>query len=133
MSDSQTSNFLRRALQADATMSGAAALLLLIGASFLEPLLGLPAALLRYAGILLVPFVVFVGFVASRAELSRPAIWVIVLANACWTVASLALLVSGLVSPSTLGYLFVIAQAVAVAIFAELQWVGLRRHTVAAR
>ena len=132
MQDTRSSNFLRRALQADAAMSGAAALLLLIGASALEPLLGLPATLLRYAGVLLVPFVAFVAFVATRVELSRPAIWVIILVNAAWTAASLLLLVSGWVNPTTLGYLFVVVQAAAVAVFAELQWVGLRRPTVAA-
>ena len=132
MQDIRTSNFLRRALQADAVMSGAAALLLLLGASVLEPLLGLPAALLRYAGAVLVPFVVFVGFIAIRAEISRSAVWGIIAANAAWTATSLALLVGGWVAPTLLGYLFVIVQAAAVAIFAELQLIGLRRQTVTA-
>ncbi len=48
-------------------------------------------------------------------------------ANALWVVASIALLVSGEVAPTLLGYVFVIAQAVTVLGFAELQWVGLRR------
>jgi hypothetical protein len=132
MPEIQTSNFLRRALQADAVMSGAAALLLLIGANVLEPLLGLPVSLLRYAGVLLVPFVLFVAFVAIRAEVSRPAVWAIIVANAAWTAASLLLLVSGLVTPAALGYLFVVVQAAAVAIFAELQLIGLRRQIVTA-
>jgi hypothetical protein len=132
MPDIRTSKFLHRALQADALMSGAAALLLLLGASVLEPLLGLPATLLRYAGAILVPFVVLVGFFATRSEISRPAVWAIIAANVGWTVASLALIVSGWVAPTLLGYLFVIVQAAAVAIFAELQLVGLRRHAAPA-
>jgi hypothetical protein len=64
---------------------------------------------------------------------SRPAVWVIIVANAAWTAASLLLLVSGWVTPTTLGYLFVVVQAAAVAIFAELQWLGLRRQIAPAR
>ena len=51
----------------------------------------------------------------------------VIVANALWVVASIALLVSGQVTPTLLGYVFVIGQAIAVLGFAELQWMGLRR------
>ena len=45
---------------------------------------------------------------------------------------SIGLLVSGWVAPTALGYAFVIAQAIVVGVFAELQFVGLRRSEAAA-
>jgi hypothetical protein len=46
--------------------------------------------------------------------------------NVAWVIASGVLLLSGQIHPNTLGYGFVIAQAIAVAAFAEMQYVGLR-------
>jgi hypothetical protein len=124
------SNILRLALIADAIASGATGILMVVGASFLGGLLGLPVDLLRYAGLALLPFVAFVAFVGTRADISRPAVTAIVVINAVWVAGSVALLVSGAVSPTVLGYAFVLMQATAVAVLAELQWIGLRRETV---
>jgi len=125
-------NLLRLALIADAVASGATGLLLLVGAGFLAGILGLPQELLRYAGLVLVPFVAFVAFVGTRAEIARPAAALIVVVNAAWVVGSIALLLSGWVAPTVLGYAFVLAVAVAVAVLAELQWIGLRREAASA-
>ena len=77
--------------------------------------------------------VAFVAWVGTRETISRGAVCAIVAANALWALASAGLLVSGLVAPTALGYAFVIAQAVVVALLGELQYVGLRRNgTVAA-
>jgi hypothetical protein len=51
--------------------------------------------------------------------------------NVLWVAASIGLLLSGWVAPTLLGYAFVIAQAVVVGAFAELQIIGLRRTQVA--
>ena len=129
MSHAEPSTFLRRALVLDALASGATALLVIAIAELLEGLLGLPAALLRGAGMLLVPYVAFVVYAALRESIARPAVWTIIAANALWAVASVLLLVSGFVAPTALGYAFVIAQALVVALFAEIQYMGLRRST----
>ena len=131
MSFAIPSNILRLALIADAVASGATGLLMLVGAGFLAGLLGLPLELLRYAGLALLPFVAFVAFVGTRAEISRAAVWAIILVNAAWVAGSVALLLSGWVAPTFLGYAFVLAQAAAVAVLAELQWIGLRRRFAA--
>ena len=127
MSYDQTSNFLRRALILDALASGATGLLMIAGADLVEGLLGLPAALLRGAGLVLVPYVAFVVYAGTRETISRPAVWIIIIANVAWAAASALLLVSGWVAPTALGYAFVIAQAVVVALLGELQYMGLRR------
>lgn len=124
--------FLRYALLADAVASGATGLLLIAGADLLTGLLGLPVALMREAGLLLVPYVALVAFVGTREAISRPAVQAIIALNVLWVVGSIGLLMSGHVAPTVLGTAFVIAQAIAVGVFAELQVVGLRRTQAAA-
>lgn len=128
----QSNPFLRNALLLDAAATGATGLLLIGGAGVLEGLLGLPAALMRTAGLLLVPFVAFVTWAGTRERVAQGAVTLIIAVNVLWVVASVCLLVSGLVAPTLLGYAFVLAQAVTVALFAELQHVGLRRHAAVA-
>lgn len=127
MTFDQSSTFLRRALILDAVASGATGLLMIAGAGLIDGSLGLPAALLRGAGLVLVPYVAFVAYVGTREAIARPAVWTVIAANALWAVASALLLVSGWVAPTALGYAFVIGQAVVVALLGELQYVGLRR------
>jgi len=119
--------FLRSLLALDAAASGATGLLLIAGAGWLEDLLGLPVALMREAGLILIPYAAFVAFVGMREAIARSAVWAIITANALWAVASGGLLVSGLVAPTALGYAFVIAQAAVVALMGELQYAGLKR------
>jgi hypothetical protein len=119
--------FLRQVLFVDAAVSGAAGLLMAAGAPFLSPLLGLPLGLLFWSGLALLPFVAVLVVIARRGEASRFAIIDIIAINALWVAASLGLLISGLVEPTMLGYAFVIAQAVAVALLGALQIIGLRR------
>ena len=131
-SPSQVSPGLRRALLADAVVSGASGLLMFGGAGFLAGLLQLPEALLRYAGLVLLPYGALVAWVATREKSQRPAVWAVIVANALWAIDSIVLLLSGWVAPNALGYAFVIAQAVVVAVFAEIQYSGLRRQATTA-
>ena len=121
------SPFLRRALQIDAIFSGAAALMLIFGAGFFAALLNLPEAFLGNAGIVLVPFALGVGYLASRDVVSKTAVWAVIVINAIWTIDSIALLASGWVSPNLLGQAFIVMQAIAVGVFAELEFIGLRK------
>ena len=123
------SSYLKRALTIDALMTGATALLLLVAAGVLARLLAVPEPLLRYAGIALVPFVVFVAIIARRPVVPRATVLTIIGLNVAWVAASVWLLLGGRIQPNALGYAFIIAQAVAVALFAEIQYVGLRRAT----
>ena len=129
MSLFRMSSFLRRVLLADALMSGAAGLLMLLGAGLLTQTLDLPATLLRTAGLILLPYAAFVVYVANRSQ--RVLVWAVILINALWAIDSVVLLLSGWVAPNALGYAFVLVQAVAVAVFAELEYVGLRRSEAA--
>ncbi len=123
--------FLRRALLADAIFSGVSAVLLSLGASVLASLLNLPEALLRETGLFLVAYAALVGWLGTRQSIPKPLVWIVVAGNAAWALASVALLFSGWVAPNLLGEAAVAMQAIAVGVFAELQYVGLRRSAVA--
>jgi hypothetical protein len=122
---------LRFALLADAAASGATGLMMIAGADLLTGLLGLPVALVREAGLLLVPYVALVAFVGTRQAISHGAVRAIIALNVAWVAGSIGLLMSGIVAPTVLGYAFVIFQAVVVGVFAELQFIGLRRAQTA--
>jgi len=66
-------------------------------------------------------------YLSTREQLSRSIVWAVIAANGAWVAASGLLLLSGRIEPTLLGYVFVLGQAVAVAGFAEAQYVGLRR------
>jgi hypothetical protein len=123
----QSSPLLRQALVADATTSAAFGLMMLIGAGALSAIFGLPEMLLRIAGLVLLPYAAFIGWLGLREQIQKPIAWAVVLGNALWAVDSLMLLVSGWVSPTSAGYAFVIAQALVVLMYAEFQIIGLRR------
>ena len=98
-----------------------------ISAGALAPLLNLPEALLRETGLFLIAYAVFVGWLGTRASLPKALALIVVMGNAAWTLASVALLFSGMVSPNLLGEIVVVAQAIATGVFAELQYIGLRK------
>ena len=127
----QPSLLLRRALLADAIFSGVSAVLLTLGASVLASLLNLPQALLLETGLFLVVYAALVGWLGTRPSILGPMVWIVVAGNAAWALASIALLFSGWVAPNFLGEIAVALQAIAVGVFAELQYVGLRRSGAA--
>ena len=127
----QSPGFLRRVLVADAVSGAAMGLMLVAGAGMLEPLLGLPAALLREAGLVLLPIAAFVLYAGLRKELSRRMVWAVIALNALWVADSFVLLFSGSVAPTVWGQVFVAGQAVAVAVFAGLEFFGVRRVRLA--
>lgn len=122
--------FLRYVLIADAVASGATGVLMIAGAGFLSGLLALPGELLFEAGLLLVPYVLFVLWAATRPTIPVMPVWLIIACNTLWTLGSLILLV-GWITPNALGHAFVIVQALAVGLLGVLQYVGLGRRTAA--
>jgi hypothetical protein len=127
----RTSTFLRWVLLADAATCVATGLLLMFGSGVLEEFLGLPAGLMRYAGLGLLPFAALLVYLATREQLSPPVVWAVIVLNALWTADSFLLLLTGWVAPTELGYAFVVVQAVGVAAFAGLEYFGLRKAAMA--
>ncbi|OBY92778.1 MULTISPECIES: hypothetical protein [Pseudomonas] len=128
----QPSPLLRLTLKADALAGGAMGLLMALAAQPLGQLLGLPFVLLLVAGIVLLPLALVLYWMSNQPALSRTGVWAVIALNALWVVESAALLVTGYVQPTALGYAFVIGQALVVLLFAELEFFGLRRSAVLA-
>lgn len=122
----QSPSFLRRVLLADAAAGAVTGLLMALGADMLESLLQIPAALLRSAGIILLPMAALIAYLATRQQPSRAAVWAVIICNALWTLDSFYVAFSGWISPNALGQAFIVLQAVVVAVFAELEYFALR-------
>ena len=127
MSITRAPSFLRRVLIIDAASSAALGLLLLSAAPILSTILDLPVLLLQIAGGTLLPFAVFVACSARRTERSRTGVWGGVVCNALWVIDTVALLLSGQVQPTTSGTVFLVGQALFVALMAELELIAVRR------
>jgi hypothetical protein len=121
------STFLRRVLALDAMLSAVMGAVLVLAVAPLSSLLSLPDSLLTWAGLSLLPFAAFIGWLATRELPPRAGVWAVVVCNAFWAVDSLVLLASGWVEPTLLGKAFVIFQALVVALLAAFELFGLRQ------
>ena len=131
MTTTRTSRFLRLALLADAIASGATGLQMTLLSGTLAALLNLPEDLLFDAGIVLLPYAAFVGYLSRRETLPRWIVFAVIVCNVLWAADSLILAFSGWIAPNAFGYAFIIFQALVVAVFAELQYIGLRGSAAA--
>lgn len=123
----QPSVFLRRALLADAIVSAAVGAVMALGAAALQGLLGLPSSLLVLAGVALFPYAAYLVWVATRRAVPRAAVWVPIVLNGVWAVECGLLLFQDSVAPTALGQAFIVLQIVTVLLFAELEYIGLKR------
>jgi hypothetical protein len=121
------SGLLRFALKFDAVASGMMGLLLLAGGSMLADLLGMPADLLVPLGLFLAAYAVSIWLIGTQRNINRTAAWAVVGLNLVWVIESVAVVIFGWFPLTALGVAFVLAQAVAVLVFADLQYLGLRR------
>jgi hypothetical protein len=125
-------SYLKKVLLADAAISGAAAVAMMAGSTFLTPLLGLPAELLFWAGAALIPFVAGLALIIRQNQVSAGVIVAVIVINIAWVLASLIVAFGPTFATTFFGKVFVLAQAAAVALLAELQIIGLRRASAAA-
>ncbi|RKN51162.1 hypothetical protein [Micromonospora endolithica] len=120
-------SLLRLALRIDALASGASGLAFAPGAALVADPLGLPTALLVPVGIFLLGYAAALWLLAARPRIDRRAAAVVVVVNLIWAVDSVVLLAGGWFTPTMVGVVVIAAQAAAVAGFAAVQWIGLRR------
>ncbi len=123
---------LRLALKLDAVATGGLGLLAVAAAPLLENLLGAPRDLLTPVGAFLIAYGVAVWVIGTRATVSRTAVWAVIALNLVWVLDSVLTVAAGWLSLTVLGTGFVLLQAAAVALFADLQFMGLRRARAAA-
>ncbi len=125
-------SLLRVVLAVDAISSLMMGLGLVLAAKVLFTFTSIPQDLLFGAGISLLPFAAFVGFLATRESPSRVGVCGVIAVNALWVIESVVLLVSDWIAPNVLGSIFIAVQAVAVGVFAELQYIGLCKERLVA-
>lgn len=118
---------LRLALKLDAVATGALGVMSLAAGPVLEGLLGTPLAVLWPLGLFLVAYAASIWIASTRPSVSRPAAWTVVAINLLWVIGSVAVVAAGWFPLTGLGTAFVLVQAAAVALFADLQFLGLRR------
>jgi hypothetical protein len=119
------SRFLTRVVRLDAVASGGLGVLLLAVGWALEGPLGLPMELSAGAGAFLLLWTAALLLVSRHSAMSRTAVAEVIAINALWVVSSLAVML--LHDLTAIGVAFVVAQAAAVGLFAELQLTALRK------
>ena len=117
---------MRLILKLDAVVTGVNGIAYLLLANPLEDLLGVARELTRPIGAFLVLFAAGVWVVATRPQVPRPAVATIATANAVWALGSIAFAAAGASSPTTVGTVWIVLQALVVAGFAALQALAMR-------
>ena len=113
---------LKGILTLDATTCAVMGLLLIVATGPAAALMQISASLLFWAGLLLLPIACFMALTARAAQVPAWAVSFIVLGNLLWVIASLVLPLSGAITPNVFGWIFILAQAAVVAVFAWLEW-----------
>ncbi|WP_407562183.1 hypothetical protein [Streptomyces sp. 184] len=123
---------LRRWLGLDAVVTGANGLVYLALSGPVSDLLGVDRGLLLVLGAVLVVYALDVAWIARRAVPPARPVALVVDINVAWAVASLVVLVTGVLGPTTAGYVWIPLQAAVVLGFAVVQYGLLRGIRTAA-
>lgn len=124
----ENGRLLRRTLQVNGTVSGICALLFLLAAPPLSAWTGIPSTLLVVVGLGFLPFVAFVFYTARQSEMNPTYGRIILVLDIAWVLMSVLVLWARWLPLTTAGKWAVALAAELVAIFAILEYVGLRRY-----
>lgn len=119
--------FLRNVLRADAALSGLTALALMADAAPLAAWTGLPAAALQALGAALIPWAGLLAWLAGRPGVPGAALGAVIALNFVWALDCVLAAFGVIGSPQGPGVAVLAVQAVGTVVFAELEWLGLRR------
>ena len=122
------SPILTRTLVLNAGFSGLSGALLVVGASWLAPWLGIPLWLTAGLGVGLVVFAIAVALVARRPRQSL--VRLVIAADSAWVVGAIAVILGFPNAMSSAGLWTLGIVTLAVADFATFQMIGLRRSAL---
>jgi hypothetical protein len=122
----QTARLLKLALIVDAGASLGLAVLQLFMPSLLADYLSLPRLLVTGTGAFLVGYALMLVLVARTGRVWQFLVQFIIIGNVGWALGCLALAATSVVTPSGLGMAFLSLQAMAVLLFAWLEYAGLQ-------
>ncbi len=125
---SQPRTLLQKILLVDSLSSGAAGIAFIVASGPIAAFVGVanPLALV-ILGILFVVFAAAVYYTASREPINRRAVWLIFELNVVYVVGSAIILLANAFGLSTEGRWLVLILADLVAVYAVIEFVGLRR------
>lgn len=126
MRSTDPSRLLSLLLWADAVSAAVTGALQVAAAPALAGWFGLPASLVLGTGLVLLAVAVFAALLAHSP--GRAGVLTLVGLNAAWVLGCVELLVAG-AAGTALGTGWLVLQALAVGVLAELEWLALRRLT----
>lgn len=119
--------FARMALKLDAVATGLNGVAYLALATVLDSFFGVTTAVQYPVGAFLLLYALGVLAIGTRKEINRTGLTAVIVANVLWVGLSLAVLISGVLSPTGAGAVWIVLQSLTVGGFAALQYVGLKR------
>jgi hypothetical protein len=121
---------LKSLLALDAATCAAMGAVLLLGSEPVAGVTQIPADLLFWAGVSLIPIAAFMAISVRTTPVPSWAATLAVVGNLSWVVASIFLPAAGLIAPNALGWAFLVGQAGVVAILAKLEFDALRGRAI---
>ncbi|MFD3750680.1 hypothetical protein ACFWVT_10595 [Streptomyces cyaneofuscatus] len=120
-------DFARMALKLDAVATGLNGSAYLALATVLDSFFGVTTAVQYPVGAFLLVYALGVLAIGTRKEINRTGLTAVIVANVLWVALSLVVLISGVLSPTGVGAVWIVLQSLTVGGFAALQYVGLKR------
>jgi len=121
------STLLRRVLWLDGLSTAAVGVLLLAATGLFEDLLGLPVSWSVPIGVGLLGWALAVVLIVDRPDIAPRHVMFVIGGNALSAAGLVALALTDLIPLTGPGVAFMLLMAVVVAVYAELQFMGLRR------
>jgi len=118
---------LQTILKLDSATCALMGALLVSASGLVAGITAIPADLLFWAGLLLFPIAAFMAVLAGTVSVPSLGTYLVIGGNVLWIVASLALPVTGIISPNVFGWILVLGQAVVVAGFVWAEWTAAQR------
>jgi hypothetical protein len=121
------SPLLRFALRLDGVVSSAAGVATCSQFASLSGVLGAPAEVVLRIGAFMLIYGVTIGWISTRAQVDQRLTWFVAVGNLIWAIVSVLLTATHWIAPTTSGIALILGQALIVAGFAALQYLGLRQ------
>ncbi|NUP42424.1 MAG: hypothetical protein HOY76_36675 [Streptomyces sp.] len=127
MTRSTTPDLLRATLRVDSWFTGAFSVVMLAGAKWFDGLLGLPVSWSVAFGIAMLGGAAVLALIAGYERIPARLAAAVLVVNTLSCVGLVVLACTDVVELTGLGRVFMVVGAVAVAVFGEFEFVGLRR------
>jgi hypothetical protein len=125
---SQESTLLRNTLRGNALFSGLSGMISILAAQSLATFTGVQEPLVFVVlGVVLILFALDLIWIASRESIDLRFVWAVIILDVAWVAGSAIILLLDLIPLTVAGRWTIILLAEAVAVFAILQYIGLRR------